>query len=91
MYGVVLIMNGIAYANLCWLLIREEGPNSKLAIALGRDWKGRLSIGIYAVAIALAFYKSWLGLTLYALVSIIWFIPDRRIEKAVSSVDEKEQ
>ena len=85
MYGVVLFMNGIAYANLCWLLIREEGPNSQLAIALGRDWKGRLSLAIYALAIALAFYKSWIGLTLYALVSIIWFIPDRRIEKTLTS------
>src|SRR5580658_2348082 len=83
LYGVVLIMNGIAYANLCWLLMREEGPNSQLFIALGRYWKGRLSLAIYAVAIAVAFYKSWLGLALYALVSIIWFIPDRRIEKTV--------
>ncbi len=91
MYGVVLFMNGVAYANLCWLLIREEGPDSKLAIALGRDWKGRLSIGIYAVAIAMAFYKPWLGLTLYALVSVIWFIPDRRIEKAVASASIGEE
>jgi uncharacterized membrane protein len=84
LYGVVLIMNGIAYTILCWLLLKEEGPDSKLAAALGKDWKGKLSLVIYALGIAIAFYKSWLGMALYVVVSFIWFIPDQRIEKAVS-------
>jgi uncharacterized membrane protein len=85
LYGVVLIMNAIAYTILCWLLVREAGPASPLAIALGKDWKGKLSLFIYLVAIALAFLNSWLGFGLYVVVAIIWFIPDRRIEKTVST------
>ena len=84
LYGIVLIMNGIAYTLLCWLLLKEEGPDSKLAAALGKDWKGKLSLVIYALGIAIAFYKSWLGMALYVVVSIIWFIPDQRIEKTIS-------
>jgi uncharacterized membrane protein len=92
LYGVVLIMNAIAYTILCWLLVREAGPASPLAIALGKDWKGKLSLVIYLVAIALAFLNSWLGFGLYVVVAIIWFIPDRRIEKTMltgSSVQEE--
>jgi uncharacterized membrane protein len=84
LYGVVLIMNAIAYTILCWLLVREAGPASPLAIALGKDWKGKLSLVIYMVAIALAFLNSWLGFGLYVVVAIVWFIPDRRIEKTLS-------
>ncbi len=84
LYGTVLIMNGISYSFLCYLLIRAAGPGSPLAIALGRDWKGKLSVVIYAVAILLAFVNPWLGFGLYIVVAVIWFIPDRRIEKAVN-------
>jgi uncharacterized membrane protein len=84
LYGVVLIMNALAYSLLAWMLVREAGPRSPLAIALGKDWKGKLSLVIYTTAIGLAFLKSWLGFGLYIVVAIIWFIPDRRIEKRVS-------
>lgn len=84
LYGIVLIMNAIAYTILCWLLVQEAGPDSALATALGRDWKGKLSLVIYATAIALAFLNPWLGFALYVIVAIIWFIPDRRIEKTVA-------
>src|SRR5579863_4122925 len=85
LYGVVLIMNAIAYTVLCWLLIQEAGPGSRLAVALGQDWKGKLSLAIYLLAVALAFSRSWLGISLYAFRPVIWFIPDRRIEKALTS------
>jgi uncharacterized membrane protein len=85
LYGLVLIMNAIAYTILCWLLIKEGGPGSRLAVALGKDWKGKLSLVIYVLAVVLAFYRAWLGIGLYAVVTIIWFIPDRRIEKILSS------
>ena len=84
LYGGALIMNGIAYTILCRLLIQEAGPGSKLAIALGKDWKGKASVVIYAVAIALAFLSPLLALVLYALVAIMWFIPDRRIERKMA-------
>jgi uncharacterized membrane protein len=85
LYGVALIMDAIAYTILCWLLLREAGPGSKLAIAVGKDWKSKVSLVIYAVGITLAFFNSVLGCCVYAVVSVIWFIPDRRIEKTVSA------
>jgi uncharacterized membrane protein len=84
-YGFVLVMNGLAYTILCRLLIKEAGKDSPLAIALGRDWKGRLSVIIDLVAIGLAFLNSWLSFALYIVVAIMWFIPDRRIEKNITS------
>lgn len=84
LYGAVLAMNGFAYELLCRFLIREAGPESSLAAALGKDWKGWLSLGIYIVAIALAFLDPRIALGLYVVVAIIWFMPDRRIEKRVS-------
>jgi len=83
LYGFVLIMNAIGYSILAWLLVREAGPRSPLAIALGKDWKGKLSLVIYATAIALAFLNAAIGFALYVIVAIIWFIPDRRIEDRV--------
>lgn len=84
LYGSVLIMTGFAYTILCHLLIREAGPDSELAVALGRDWKGKLSVILYAVAITLAFVNSWISIGIYVLVAVMWFIPDRRIERKVT-------
>jgi len=83
LYGISLIMCAVAYTILAILLIRHEGKNSLLAEAVGKDWKGRLSIVIYAIAIALAFVNPCISFSLYAVVACIWFIPDRRIEKKV--------
>ena len=82
-YGVVLVMSGFAYVILCRFLIREAGPGSPLAIALGKDWKGKLSVITYIVGIALAFVDPRIALGLYVIVTLSWFIPDRRIEKKV--------
>ena len=85
LYGMVLIMNGIAYTLLCAELIRQAGPHSALAEALGADWKGKVSLAIYAVAIAIAFLNARVSFFLYIVVACMWFIPDRRIEKMVTS------
>jgi uncharacterized membrane protein len=84
-YGVVLFMAGAAYYILQSAIIADEGPNSVLARAIGRDWKGKLSPAIYIVAIALAFVSSWIAIGLYTLVAVIWLVPDRRIERALSA------
>jgi uncharacterized membrane protein len=84
-YGLVLIMNSIAYTILAYTLVKHEGKDSPLAKALGRDWKGKFSMVIYAVAIASAFVLPQMGMLLYAVVAIIWFIPDKRIEKTIAS------
>jgi uncharacterized membrane protein len=84
LYGLLLIMNGIAYTILCRLLIKEAGTDSPLAKALGKDWKGKVSVIVYAVAMGLAFVNPWLAFSIYAIVALMWFIPDRRIEKKVT-------
>jgi uncharacterized membrane protein len=84
LYGSVLFMAGLAFTILCRALIAYEGKDSVLAIALGKDRKGRASLIIYAVAVPLSFVNSWLSIVLYVFVAVMWFIPDRRIERAVA-------
>jgi uncharacterized membrane protein len=81
LYGVVLFMCGIAYYILSRLLIAHDGRESNLAIALGRDRKGIVSLLLYIVAIPLAFFSAPAAFAVYVLVAAIWFIPDRRIER----------
>ena len=84
-YGVVLVFAAIAYFILTRALLRIHTPDSTLAIALGRDFKGKISIVIYLTAISLTFVRPWLGAALYVLVEIVWLVPDRRIEKRVTA------
>jgi uncharacterized membrane protein len=84
LYGGVLLMAGIAYYILARALVRYHGRESPLARALGRDFKGRISIVIYAVAIALSFVNQWAAVALYVLVAVMWLVPDRRIEKTLN-------
>jgi uncharacterized membrane protein len=83
-YGVVLLMAAIAYYILQWAIIAHQGPNSLLASALGSDWKGKTSPLIYLVAIPLAFLNPWIASGLYALVALLWLVPDRRIERVLA-------
>jgi uncharacterized membrane protein len=83
LYGVVLLMAGIAYFILAQALIRHHGRDSPLAVALGNDFKGKVSVAIYAAAVPLSFASHWLALGLYVFVAIMWLIPDRRIEKVL--------
>jgi len=80
---VVLIMAATAYFILVRVLLAGHAPDSVLARAIGSDFKGRISVVIYAAGIGLAFANAWIGLALYAFVAIIWLIPDRRIEKTL--------
>jgi uncharacterized membrane protein len=82
LYGVVLLMCAIAYYILARLLIAQHGHQSNLAIALGSDFKGIASVLLYSAAIPLAFFNSAAAFAVYVLVAAIWFIPDRRIERA---------
>lgn len=84
LYGLVLLLAGLAYVILTRTLIIYQGMDSTLATAVGRDFKGKASIVLYAVAISLSFVNSWFACTLYVLVAVMWFIPDRRIEKALA-------
>ncbi len=81
LYGVVLFFAGLAYFILSRVLIAHHGTDSFLAHAIGRDFKGKVSVATYATAIPLAFLAPRISCALYAVVAVMWFIPDRRIEK----------
>jgi uncharacterized membrane protein len=82
LYGGVLLMAAIAYQILVVTIIREEGPDSLLAKAVGRDFKGNLSTAAYVVAIALCFFVAqWAAQAIYVLVALVWLVPDKRIER----------
>ena len=83
-YGGVLLMCGIAYLILSRRLIHLNGRGSTLARAVGRDTKGKVSLVLYAMAIPLAFVQQWIALAIYVAVAIMWFVPDRRIERAMT-------
>ena len=82
-YGVVLLMPAIAYSLLQKAIVHREGEHSILARALGRDIKGKLSPVFYAAGIVLAFIYPWASVAIYVLVALMWFVPDRRIEKTI--------
>lgn len=84
LYGVVLVLAAVAYFILVRALIALHGNDSPLAIAVNRDFKGKVSVVIYVVAIPLAFVSAWLAGALYVLVALIWLAPDRRIERTLS-------
>jgi len=84
-YGGVLIMAAVAYYILVRVLLASHGPDSTLGRAIGSGAKERVSLVIYAGGIGLAFVSTWLGIALYAVVAVIWLIPDRRIEKSLVS------
>src|SRR5882762_6118165 len=84
-YGVVLLMAGVAYLVMERQMVRENGPQSVLAEAVGRDRKGLVSLIGYVAAIALAFVSSRLADLIYALVAVMWIVPDRRIAGRIRS------
>jgi uncharacterized membrane protein len=81
LYGFVLLMAAIAYWLLERAIIAEHGRGSLLASAVGADWKARVSMILYGLAIGLAFVNEWLADAIYVTVAVMWFIPDPRIEK----------
>jgi len=81
LYGLVLLMSGVAYYILTRSLLRHHAHDSRLARALGSDFKGRISVLIYAAAMPLAFVHVGIALAGYLAVALMWFVPDRRIER----------
>jgi len=83
LYGTVLLLAAIAYFILTRALIALHGRDSALATAVGRDFKGKVSVVIYVAAIPLAFVSAWIACALFVLVALMWLVPDRRIEKTL--------
>ena len=82
-YGIVLLAAALAYFALQTAIIRDQGPDSVVAHAVGRDIKGRLSPAAYALGIGLSFVSQWLAMAVYAGMAVVWLVPDRRIERTV--------
>lgn len=80
LYGFVSLMAGVAYYFLAHCLTDLHGRNSEFATALGNDAKGKISVVIYAIGIGLSFIQPLIGLALYYLVAMMWFVPDKRFE-----------
>jgi len=91
LYGVVLLMCGFAYSILARSLVSYHGKESPLAIAIGKDFKGWLSLVLYAAAIPLAFVNERVSLAIYVLVAMIWFVPDRRIERKLPELNGEQE
>ena len=83
-YGFVLLLAGVAYYILEHAIIRQQGTNSPLAAAVGSRWKENLSPLCYLAAIPLAFVSVWISNALFVFVAVLWLVPDRRLERAIT-------
>lgn len=88
LYGCDLLLSGFAYFLLTKALIREHGPESEIARLIGRDWKGLASVCLYALALPLAFCNARAACACYAFVLLLWFLPDKRIERKLKEEDQ---
>ncbi|MEO3403336.1 TMEM175 family protein [Mucilaginibacter sp. CAU 1740] len=89
-YGIILAMNGIAYRILALALIKHHGEDSLVAKAFGNDFKGKISIALYPVAIALTFVNATFSMVIYVIVAAMWLIPDKRFERLLVDGEEEE-
>jgi hypothetical protein len=83
LYGAILLLAGCAYLLLQREILVLEGPGSVLAAAVGKDWKGKVSLLLYAIGIGLAFLSPWMAGAVYVTAALMWLVPDRRIERKV--------
>jgi len=84
MYGVVMLMAGVAYYILTRSIVTLLGPHSAIATAVGKDVKGKISVLMYAAAIPLAFVSRWIADAIFVSVTLMWLVPDRRIESRMT-------
>ncbi len=84
-YGCVGFLSAVAYTILQMTIIAADGHGSRVGQAVGSDFKGRMSLAAYAVAIVLSFANHWFSWALYVFVALVWFIPDRRISRVAGA------
>ena len=89
LFGVVLLLSAIAYYILTQVLVKLHGENSALAIAVGKDKKGFISLVLYLAAIGFSFFMPLIAVSIYALVAIMWLIPDKRIENTLHTLTQE--
>jgi uncharacterized membrane protein len=84
-YAVVLLMCAVAWTILQAAILAHQRPDSPLAQAVGRDWKGKLSVALYVAAVPLALVNTWIADTVIVVVAVAWLVPDRRIESKLQA------
>jgi uncharacterized membrane protein len=90
LYGAVLLLAAIAYYILQTLIVAEAGgPQSRLATAIGKDWKGKLSPVFYFLGIVASFFAPIVASAIYVLVALTWLIPDRRLKRVIQASDDR--
>jgi uncharacterized membrane protein len=89
LYGLVFLLAAVAYFILVRAILRGQGRDTVLGEAIGRDRKGIVSVVLYLAAVPLAFVQPWIAYGIYALVALIWLVPDQRIERALAAQEEK--
>jgi uncharacterized membrane protein len=90
-YGAVLLAAAVAYFLLTRALLRLHPAESRLARALGADWKGKVSVVAYVAALAVAWTERWIAIAIYVAVALVWLVPDRRIERALGIGRERDR
>ena len=90
-YGLILFMSGISYLILQRSIIASDGHNSALKKAIGNDWKGKVTSLMIVLGVIFSFLQAGLSIIIYVLITIIWMIPDRRIEKVLNSESYQEK
>jgi uncharacterized membrane protein len=86
-YGLVLLAAALAYFGLEQAIIRDQGRDARLARAMGRDWKGKLSPLAYVTAVGLSFLDQWLAVAIYVGMALLWLVPDRRVERTLTGTE----
>ena len=86
-YGIILMMSGVAFNILQTLIIKSQGPDSILKKAVGKDYKGKASPILYLIAIVFSFYNEWIAGAIYVFVALMWLVPDKRIERTIAEMD----
>lgn len=86
-YGLVLLLSALAYFVLTRALLSLHPADSRLAVAIGGDRKGRLSAAAYVVGVILAPFAPWAALAIYVVVAVVWLVPDRRIARVIEDGD----
>lgn len=90
LYGLSLFMPAVSYFILQMAIVRSGEIDENVAKSFGRDAKGKLSIVAYAGAVALALVAPYLSMAVYALIAIVWLIPDRRIARALAKTAKQQ-
>ena len=87
-YGAVLLLASIAYYILQSIIVADQGRDSRLAKEIGKDWKGKSSPPLYVAGMVVAFWHPWISSGIYAVVALLWLVPDRRLSRAVDELND---